>query len=84
MKTNAKRKTSLTLDADALVAARELGVNVSAVADAALRNAVADARKRRWLEQNAETFAAQAAWHERHGHPLADIMVGPGGTTWKD
>jgi antitoxin CcdA len=77
-----RRKTSLTLDAAALDAARELGVNVSAVADAALRAAVEEARRRRWLAENAEAFAAQADWHARHGHPLADILAGPGGTTW--
>lgn len=81
MTTASRRKTSLTLDADALDAARDLGINVSAVADAALRQAVAEARRRRWLEDNAEDFAAQSAWHERHGHPLADIMVGPGKAT---
>ncbi|ESR25689.1 type II toxin-antitoxin system CcdA family antitoxin [Lutibaculum baratangense] len=84
MPSAAKRKTSLTLDAEALDAARALGVNVSAVADAALRRAVRDARRVRWREENAEAFAAQAEWHERHGHPLADIMAGPGGATWKD
>lgn len=26
----------------------------------------------------AEAFVAQAAGHERHGHPLADIMCFPG------
>ena len=80
----AKRKTSLTLDTEALDAARDLGINVSAVADEALRRAVSDARRRRWLEENAAGFAAQAAWHERHGHPLADILAGPCGSTWKD
>jgi len=79
-----RRKTSLTLDAEVLDAARDLGVNVSAVADEALRRAVADARRRRWLEDNAAAFAAQAAWHERHGHPLADILAGPAGATWRD
>jgi antitoxin CcdA len=84
MATAARRKTSLTLDADALDAARDLGVNVSAVADAALRDAVADARRRRWLEENADAFAEQAAWHARHGHPLADILASPGGGAWSD
>lgn len=77
-----KRKTSLTLDAAMLDAARDLGVNVSAVADAALQRAVAEARRRQWLEENAVAFAAQADWHERNGHPLADILVSPGKTTW--
>lgn len=84
MDAGTKRKTSLTLDADALDAARALGINVSSVAEDALRRAVADARHRQWLEDNAEAFAAQAAWHERHGHPLSGIMVGPGGATWRN
>ena len=79
-----KRKTSLTLDETALKAARELGVTVSAVADAALRRAVAEARHRQWLEENAEAFAAQAEWHDRNGHPLADILAHPGDASWKD
>ena len=83
MAVSAKRKTSLTLDAAALDAARALGVNVSAVADAALRRAVGEARRVQWREENADTFAAQAEWHDRHGHPLADILAGPAGSTWK-
>jgi len=82
MATASKRKTSLTLDATALDAARDLGVNVSAVADAALRRAVAEARRRQWLDENAEAFAAQAEWHARNGHPLADILTAPGKDTW--
>jgi antitoxin CcdA len=61
MAADTRRKTSLTLDAAALDAARALGVNVSAVADAALRHAVAEARRRKWLEENAAAFAEQAA-----------------------
>jgi len=84
MEASAKRKTSLTLNADALDAARTFGVNVSAVADAALQRAVSEARRCQWMEENAqEAFAAQAQWHERNRHPLADILAGPAGTTWK-
>lgn len=83
--TNAtRRKTSLTLDAAALDDARDLGINVSSVADSALRHAVAEARRKRWLDDNADAFVAQAEWHERNGHPLADILVSPAGATWKD
>lgn len=77
-----KRKTSLTLDAAALEAARDLGVNVSAVADLAIRRAVVDARRRKWLDENADAFAAQAEWHDRNGHPLADIITSSGQTSW--
>lgn len=78
-----KRKTSLTLDAHALDEARELDLNVSAIAEAALVKAVAEQRHKRWLEENAAAFKAQSEWHEKHGHPLADIIASPLGDTWK-
>lgn len=77
-----KRKTSVTLDADALDSARELRINVSAVAEAALLKAIAEARNKKWQAENADAFAAQAEWHERNGHPLADIIAAPGGSSW--
>lgn len=77
-----KRKTSLTLDADALDSARALGINVSAVAEAALLKAIAEVRQKRWLAENTDAFAAQAAWHERNDHPLAGIIAGPCGSRW--
>jgi len=77
-----KRKTSLTLDAEALDGAKDLGINVSAVVEAALISAVTEARRKKWLAENARAFAAQSDWHERHGHPLADIIASPGGSSW--
>lgn len=82
MTTAAKRKTSLTLDAATLDDARKLGLNVSAVAEGALRLAVSEAHRKKWLEDNAEAFAAQADWHARNGHPLADIIAAPAGPSW--
>jgi antitoxin CcdA len=84
MVSSRKRKTSLTLDAEALDQAKALDINVSAVANGALKNAIAQARQKQWLNQNAGAFAAQAAWHERHGHPLAEIISAPGGASWTD
>jgi antitoxin CcdA len=78
-----KCKISLTLDAWVLDGVNELNINVSAVSEAALKSAVAEARQQHWLNQNTGAFAAQAAWHERHGHPLAEILSEPGGTSWK-
>ena len=83
MVTATKRKTSLTLDIEALEGARELGINVSAVAEAALIEAVADSRRKKWLAENADAFAAQSDWHDRHGHPLAEIITAPGGSSWR-
>lgn len=73
----------MALDPQALDDARALGINVSAVADEALRLAVAEVRRQRWLDENAEAFAAQADWHARNAHPLAEIMSGPGAASWK-
>ncbi|WP_204114683.1 type II toxin-antitoxin system CcdA family antitoxin [Shimia biformata] len=84
MPTAQKRKTSLTIDADALDQAKELGINVSAIAEAAVQAAVAEKRRKAWLAENADAFAAQADWHEQHGHPLAEIIAAPGATSWKD
>jgi len=56
----AKRKTSVSLDARAYDTSCELGVNVSAVANV---------RQRLWLDENAEAFVAQFELHEHHGHP---------------
>ena len=84
MTTTLKRKTSLTMDAAALDEAKELGLNVSALADEALKQAVKKARHQQWLEENAEAFKAQSEWHEKHGHPAADILVGPVAASWRD
>ncbi|WP_172328982.1 type II toxin-antitoxin system CcdA family antitoxin [Mangrovicoccus sp. HB161399] len=78
-----KRKTSLTLDGEMLDRAKALGINVSAVAEAALARAVAEARQARWLEENAAAFGAQSDWHARNGHPLAEIMAAPGRASWE-
>lgn len=79
-----RRKTSVTLEAATLDAARDLGINVSAAADSALRKAVIEARRALWLDENAEAFARQAEWHDLNGHPLADILASPGKATWND
>jgi antitoxin CcdA len=82
MSPGTKRKTSVTIDSAALDAAHDLGLNVSAVAETALQKAVAEARRGRWLDENADAFARQAEWHERNGHPLVDILVSPGKASW--
>lgn len=66
------------LYAELLDSANTLDIHVSAVAEAAVKRAVAQARHRQWLKQDAKPFATQAAWHERNGHPLAEIMSAPG------
>jgi antitoxin CcdA len=77
-----KRKTTVMLHAYALDCAKDLQIDVSALAEAALLKAIAEARDKKWVEENTDAFAAQADWHERNGHPLAEIIAAPGGDAW--
>lgn len=65
---SAKRKpVNISLpDAD-VAEAKALGLNISHIAGAALRIALNDERKRRYLEENKESIAAHNAWIEKHG-----------------
>jgi antitoxin CcdA len=73
--TTEKQRTNITLTATNLAAARELGLNVSAISDAALAEAVCAAKAEAWARENAEAIAARRAWIEANGTPLADLQV---------
>ena len=68
-----KQRTNVTLTAANLAAARELGLNVSAISDAAVSEAVRTARA--WAAENAEAISERRAWIETNGTPLADLQV---------
>jgi antitoxin CcdA len=70
-----KQRTNITLTAANLAAARELGLNVSAISDAALAEAVRAAKVEAWARENAEAIAERRAWVEANGTPLADLQV---------
>jgi|AntAceMinimDraft_1070359.scaffolds.fasta_scaffold64519_2 antitoxin CcdA len=70
-----KQRTNVTLTAANLAAARELGLNVSAISDAAVSEAVRTARARAWAAENAEAISERRAWIDTHGTPLADLQV---------
>lgn len=52
-----KRPTNLTIDAELLDEAKALGINLSSVLEQGLRERVAQARRERWLEENADAIA---------------------------
>ncbi len=70
-----KQRTNVTLNATNLSAARELGLNVSAISDAALAEAVRAARVALWQKENAAAIAERRSWIESNGPPLADFQV---------
>ncbi|PKP63631.1 MAG: hypothetical protein CVT86_04715 [Alphaproteobacteria bacterium HGW-Alphaproteobacteria-8] len=73
--TTEKQRTNVSLTASTLAAARELGLNVSAISDAALAEAVRAARAEAWARENAEAIAERRAWIEANGTPLADLQI---------
>ena len=73
--TTEKQRTNVTLTAANLAAARELGLNVSAISDAAVAEAVRLAKAKAWAQENATAIAERQAWIEVNGAPLADLQV---------
>jgi antitoxin CcdA len=70
-----KQRTNVSLNAETLASARALGLNVSAISEAALSEAVRHARARAWAQANASAIEERRAWIDAHGTPLADIQV---------
>ena len=65
-----RRATNLSLSADVLDAARELGINISRECDAHLRELVRREQERRWREQHAAFIDAYNRTVAEQGLPL--------------
>lgn len=70
-----KSRTSVTLDSRLLRTARALGLNVSAISEAALAEAIRRAEAEAWARENAAAIAERRVWIETNGPPLADLQV---------
>lgn len=77
-----KRKTSLSAAVPGSTSAQALRASGSAATESDLQQAETEARRHLWLEENRAAFAAQADWHDRNGHPLAEILAAPGHPSW--
>lgn len=66
-----RKATSVTIDAELLAAAKELGINVSRASEEGLAAQVKRIREERWREENAEALQGYNAWVEKNGLPLA-------------
>ena len=68
-----KRKpVNLSLDTGVVSAARNAGLNLSQVCEAAIRDATSKEIARRWQEDNRERIEAWNAWIDENGLPLAE------------
>jgi len=62
-----RRPTNVTLRADLLNEARQLGINVSEACESGLRETVAAAKRQRWLDENQEAIEDYNRYVEQHG-----------------
>ena len=67
----ARAKVNLTLDIAVADEARELGLNMSRLAEAAISEAAKLERNRLWREENRDSIDASAREVEENGLPLA-------------
>lgn len=63
----AKRPTNVSINADLLAKAKDLGVNLSQTLEDGLKVRVSEERRRRWLEENKSAFAACNEHFEKYG-----------------
>ncbi|MEH3157688.1 MAG: type II toxin-antitoxin system CcdA family antitoxin [Sphingomonas taxi] len=76
-----KRKAvNLSLDTGVVDFAREQGINLSQVSEAALREAARQARDLRWIEENRAKMEGWNAWFEENGMPFEELRAWP----WRD
>ena len=65
-----RRAVNLSLDRELVEAAKEAGINISQVSEAALRAATKAELERRWKEENRPAFEYWNRWVEKNGLPL--------------
>jgi antitoxin CcdA len=62
-----KQPTNLSINRDLLSAARESGVNLSAVLEEALAEKVAAAKREHWVRENRDAIAAYNEFSDKNG-----------------
>ncbi len=71
-----KRKpVNLSLDTGVVALARDQGLNLSQVAETALKVAITSERERRWRQENAASIERHNRWIDENGIPLGDLPV---------
>lgn len=69
----AKKAVNLSIDASLLSEARDQDINLSATLERALEEALRQARRERWLSENAPSIEAYNAQIDEHG-AFADAL----------
>ena len=69
-KVRVRKPTNVSLPPDLVAAAESLKINLSRACETGLAEAVAEARRKQWLEANRDAFDFWNAEIEREGLPL--------------
>jgi antitoxin CcdA len=70
-----RRATNVTVRPEYVAEARELGINLSEAFERGLRQAIAEARRARWLEENRGALDSYNHFVEEHGLPLEKLRL---------
>jgi antitoxin CcdA len=62
-----KRATNVSVRSDLLAAAREAGLNLSATLERALMEELAEAKRKKWRQENRDAITAYNEYVEKHG-----------------
>ena len=68
-----KRGTNVSLRADLVAEARELGINLSSACEDGLAKALTAEKERRWIAENADAIRKFNEFVEKHGNPLGHL-----------
>lgn len=68
-----RRATNITLSAELLTEARELGLNVSQACEQGLKAEIATSRAAQWVRENTDALASSNDYVERNGLPLSEF-----------
>ena len=77
IRTGKRKPVNLSLDTGVVEFAREQGINLSQISEAALRDAAKRERDRRWAEEHRDKMEAWNVWLEENGMPFEDLRVWP-------
>jgi antitoxin CcdA len=73
--TGKRKSVNVSLDTGVVAAAREAGLNLSQISEAAIRRATKAEQERRWKEENREALEGWNRWYETNGDPLAHLRA---------
>jgi antitoxin CcdA len=71
IRSSGRRPANVTLSAEMLDEAKQLGINISQACEKGLAAEVQAARKAKWLEDNSDAIAEWNEWVDKNGLPLA-------------